>query len=68
MQDDNPLWYDYAEAETPPSRPLLLLASVLSLSLGVMLRAARAHEASHRLWSRIVARVSRRPKIDVQHF
>ncbi|CAM2930763.1 MULTISPECIES: hypothetical protein [Methylobacterium] len=67
MQDDNPLWYDYAEAETAPSRPLLLLASVLSLSVGVMLRAARAYKASHRLWSRAAARMSRRPKIDVQH-
>ena len=50
MQDDNPLWYDYAEPDEAHSRTLLVVAGLVSVSMNVVAAAIRICRMPKRLW------------------
>ena len=50
MQDDNPLWYDYAEPDEAPSRTLLVIAGFVSVSVNIVAAAIRICRMPKRLW------------------
>ncbi|MCJ2065473.1 hypothetical protein MKK63_22565 [Methylobacterium sp. J-088] len=63
MQDDNPLWYDYAEPDPAPGRTLLVLAGLVSASMTTTMAVIRMYWMPDRLWQKIVVRFERRQKV-----
>ena len=59
MQADNPLWYDYAEAEEAPSPALLIVAYLVDLSVSGLRAARRAYWLPDRIWCQAADACSR---------
>ncbi|RYE91732.1 MAG: hypothetical protein EOO77_47780 [Oxalobacteraceae bacterium] len=50
MQDDNPLWCDYAEPDEAPCRTLLVLAGLVSIAMNIIAATIRVCRMSDQLW------------------
>jgi hypothetical protein len=52
MQDDNPLWYDYADPDEPPSRTLLAVAALFGATVSAVKGGIWTYWLPDRIWLR----------------
>lgn len=52
MHDDNPLWYDYVEADEAPSPALLVSANLVNVALNGARVIVRVYVLPDRVWCR----------------
>ena len=59
MQDDNPLWYDYAEPDEAPSRSFLALAFLFGAAVSSVRGASRVYGLPDLIWCGAVDALAR---------
>ncbi len=50
MQDDNPLWYDYAEPDEAPGRTLLIVAALFGATESAVIAGIWTYGLLSRIW------------------
>ena len=66
MQDDNPLWYDYAEPDVAPSRTMSVFANLLSVSSSAVVTILQLHKMPGRLWQKLACRFGQRQEAETK--
>ena len=68
MQDDNPLWYDYAEPDVAPSRTMLVLAGLLSISSSTVVTIVQLYKMPGWLWQKLAFKLGQRQEAGTKPF